>query len=207
MTKILIGIPCGELFYKSFVGSLIASLLRLRDKFKLSVIMVGSCYVHRNRNHILTDAVERDVDYLLFVDTDSVWMPEDIIRLVNLDKPVACGWYLSRRPLCGESYTPVLLHRESKGYRLIKDIPEKPFTCDATGAGFMLLKKGVVHKMHSIGQPFDMILGSEMGLEKTIYTKLIGEDMSFCYRLQKAGYEIWIDPSVKIGHANIEIIR
>jgi GT2 family glycosyltransferase len=52
-----------------------------------------------------------------------------------------------------------------------------------------------------------MKLGSEMGLKKTIYTKLIGEDMSFCYRLQKEGYDIWVDPSVQIGHASIEVIR
>ena len=71
----------------------------------------------------------------------------------------------------------------------------------------MLLKKDVVSKMCDLGQPFDMMQASEMGLGKAVYTKLIGEDMSFCYRLQQNGYDIWIDPSVKIGHANIEVIR
>ena len=207
MTKLCIGIPCSDVFYKPFVASLIATLLRLREQFRFSVITVGSCYVHRNRNHILADAASKDIDYLLFVDADTVWMPEDITRLTGLNKPVACGWYLSRKMLCGEEHAPILMKREPGGYKLIKDIPSEPFTCDATGAGFMLLKKDVVDKMHAVGQPFDMMLGSDLGLKKTIYTKLLGEDMSFCYRLQQAGYEIWIDPSVKLGHANIEVIR
>ena len=187
--------------------SIIVTLLRLREKYKFSVVLVGSCYVHRNRNHILMEAVNKGADYLLFADTDSVWMPEDIVRLVGQDKPVVCGWYLSRNPLCGENHVPVLMRRKTNGYKLIKDIPEEPFTVDATGAGFMLLKKDVVSKMCDLGQPFDMMQASEMGLGKAVYTKLIGEDMSFCYRLQQNGYDIWIDPSVKIGHANIEVIR
>lgn len=149
-------------------------------------------------------AMEKGFDYLLFADSDSVWLPDDLVRLVDMDKPVACGWYVSRTFLCGEKNAPVLMRREPHGYALVKDIPKEPFTVDAIGAGFMLLKKEVIEKMQDYA--FDMMDCAEMGLEPTERTRLMGEDMSFCYRLQKLGYEIWVDPEVHVGHANIEVL-
>ena len=205
--QIMIGVPCGDVFYKPYVLSLARTLIRLGNKYKFVVTMVGSCYVHRNRNDIIKHAKDRGVDYLLMVDSDSVWKPEDVEALIKMDKPVANGWYLSRNQFGDEKNNPVVMKRDNGKYGIVKDIPSEPFTCDAIGAGFMLLTKEVIDTMVEKGKPFDMLKADEMGLEAKDNTALVGEDVSFCYVLQKAGFDIWVDPKVHIGHANIDVVR
>ena len=33
-----------------------------------------------------------------------------------------------------------------------------------------------------------------------------GEDVSFCYKARKAGFEVWMDTSIKLGHLGAQVM-
>ena len=38
------------------------------------------------------------------------------------------------------------------------------------------------------------------------YEDMCGEDVSFCLDAQEAGYEIWADPRIRVGHEKTRVI-
>jgi hypothetical protein len=58
----------------------------------------------------------------------------------------------------------------------------------STGMGFMLVKKEVIKKTRDLGVALFDVRGQ------------IGEDIWFCTQVQTAGYPIWLDTDVVIGH-------
>ena len=68
------------------------------------------------------------------------------------------------------------------------------FEVDAAGMGCMLVKTKVLKDI--------------AGYYKTIFEpqNLIGEDIAFCQRAKKLGYEVWCDSRIKCGHVGVSII-
>jgi predicted O-methyltransferase YrrM len=74
---------------------------------------------------------------------------------------------------------------------------DKPFVCDGIGTGFLLIKREVLLRFtpevcKEFGPPFAVGHAPD-GTEE-------GEDLSFCRRAKKLGYEIWADPTIPLGH-------
>ena len=38
------------------------------------------------------------------------------------------------------------------------------------------------------------------------YTIPVGEDLYFCERISEKGYDVWVDPSISVGHVKSNII-
>jgi GT2 family glycosyltransferase len=77
------------------------------------------------------------------------------------------------------------------GYHYAQEIPEnKLVMVDATGMHFTLIRKEVFEK---IERPY------------FVYDTT-SEDMNFCKKAKKAGYEIYVDTGLEIGHLSSEPI-
>ena len=208
---IFIGTPYYNQYPWLYVLSMIITMKHLGEKYDIGVNLTQSVYVHGNRNIIIEEASKQPCDYLLFIDSDMVWRPDDIERLVRFDRDVVSGLYMTRKPYDGRDHAPVV-YRYDRDHvlRPVYDLPPNVFKCDAVGAGFLLLKKHVVDRMveltPKIGFPFDFITAEEMNTKPSGRTNLIGEDLSFCWRLRKAGFDIWCDPAVKVGHISESVI-
>jgi hypothetical protein len=63
----------------------------------------------------------------------------------------------------------------------------------------MLIKKGVIEK---IQYPW---FESER-LEHKQYIDICSEDVSFCKKILKAGFEIYLDTTIRVGHLKTHII-
>jgi hypothetical protein len=67
----------------------------------------------------------------------------------------------------------------------------------------MLIKRNAIEKVTQnipeLGLPFDPLMASQIGT-KHLGDHVVGEDMSFSYRLQKCGFDIWCQPDVRVGH-------
>ena len=97
----------------------------------------------------------------------------------------------------------VMAYKESLGmpftYDEIKDATE-PINVKGTGMGFMCVKQGV---FESFERPWFQTaavtrdLGDGRG---PVSIQIAGEDLSFCERAMQNGYEIWLDPSIKLIH-------
>ena len=185
----------------------------------------GSC-LHRLRNECgggnifnglyqtpFSDKV--DYDYLMWIDSDIVFSIESFERLVMMDREIATGWYMQENgsPAHGfinKSYLkytgkePVPLYDKNHIYELFADtgVTEKTevYPIDWIGMGWMLIQKGV---MESIKYPW---FGPRFVRATETLIDTLSEDLSFALAAKEAGYDIWLDPLLKVGHEKIRII-
>ena len=162
--------------------------------------IIDSCFVDEGRNVCFEKAKEKNVDYLFFIDSDiyiSSDLRETIDKMINLNKDVVAALYFGRNV----PHRPSALQiTENIGiYKSILEIPEKPFQIEITGCGFTLIKRKILNAftgeiIQKIGKPFSFIEKHNMADDPH------REDISFCLRLKKLGFEIWIDPTIETGH-------
>ena len=204
--KLCIGFAHPEDWNSWFGHSLIHTLnadWRGERRIKGRVIAVRSGpMIDKARNDICREFLkhEDNPDWLLMVDTDMVWQPQDLRRLFEAadenERPIIGG--LCFAGAAGDMW-PVMLVFDAEGnIRLVKQYPvNAPCKVDATGAAFLLIHRGVLEKMQAnIGMehPAPWFAFSYHG--KIPY----GEDVTFCLRAQSIGYPIYVHTGVKIGH-------
>ena len=80
---------------------------------------------------------------------------------------------------------------------------KKPFTVDYTGFGWLLIKKGVFE--HE-GLPYPWFAPKMQIFESGEVQDMCGEDVSFCLDAKEAGFDIWCDPRLRVGHEKTRII-
>lgn len=134
-------------------------------------------------------------DKILWIDSDIQFTPQDILRLYKSKKDIITGAYLISngsvvvyKKMGGAPYTMDEINQ-------INDLVE----VRGAGFGFMCVKQGVFEKL---SRPWFQSAPVTVPLEDgTKYTfNMIGEDLSWCQRVQDLGYTIWFDPSVKLNH-------
>lgn len=135
-------------------------------------------------------------DKILWIDSDITWSPEDVLKLYESDKDVISGAYLlasgeatAYKKLLGPGYT-------FEDILKMKDLVQ----VDGTGFGFLCVKQGV---FESLSRPWFQSSWITMEDEETkeeFSFPIMGEDLSWCKRAREAGFEIWLDPSVKVIH-------
>ena len=79
----------------------------------------------------------------------------------------------------------------------------KPFTVDYTGFGWLLIKKGVFEHEQ---MPYPWFAPKMQVFESGEVQDMCGEDVSFCLDAKEAGFEIWCDPRIRVGHEKMRII-
>lgn len=140
-----------------------------------------------------------DYDYLMWIDSDIAFTTGDLVKLLNIDKNIVSGWYSQPG-----GTTPVVEKMDEdyfKSHGYFEFISSEAmakrtrlFKADYVGFGWVLIKRGV---FESIPYPWfaPKILKIGEDLED-----VCSEDVSFCIDARQAGYEIWVDPTVKVGH-------
>lgn len=137
-------------------------------------------------------------DKLLWIDSDISWKPEDVLKLYDSDKDIISGAYLlgtggvAAYPTEGKSgYTP----QEFLSL-------QEPTKVAGTGFGFICVKQGIFEQL---SRPwFQSVMGTvtdENGVSTDF--PIMGEDLSWCKRVTNLGYEIWLDPSVRLTHQKV----
>ena len=184
--SILIGVPTNGDMKMLTVFSLVMATNMLRS---LGHDMTFTCregpYTHWNREHLVQDAMEAGVDYLMFIDTDVVFPVEAIPKLIAHDKDIVGGMYNLKQD---EPVTTIKLWNDDRSeFRALKDepLPAGLFRVAALPTGFMLVKASVFERLSFPYFPCDF--GQ-------------GEDVSFCLKAQEAGIEVWCDPTIQIKH-------
>jgi len=189
--NILIGMPVMENINFNVVGS----IMRNTAPDIVLALQAGSLvYVARQ---MLTEIFLKDkrFDYLFFWDSDIVLPPQTIQRLREHDKDIVSICYYSKDP----PYQPIFF-KESDGnkYKWIKDTEyltlrnennEIPLQeAVMVGLGGCLIKRSVLEYL--VKDVPDMYFP----LDKK------GEDATFCKHLIEAGFKLWVDPNIVVGH-------
>ena len=130
---------------------------------------------------------DHDHDVTFWIDSDMVWTPDDVLRLLGHDMPIVSGLYANGR---GEpnAFTDRSTRVEPG------DGLEQVY---ATGFGFIKVDRDVYEH---IPYPWFRLMPSETGGTDS-------EDVSFCRLARAAGFEVWLDKGVHVGHEKPCIVK
>ena len=193
--KTLIAVPCMDQVPAAFCGSL-AKLQKVGDCM-LSMNM-GSL-IYTSRNTLATLALQNDVDYVFWLDSDMVFEPDTLIRMMKVltenDYDILTGLYFRRVA----PYTPVLFDKLDKRdddnfeWSEFQEIPNNLFEVGGCGFGCVLMKTDPFLDVQSRYNNMFAPIGNT------------GEDLAFCWRARQCGFKIWCDPSIVCGHVGYVI--
>ena len=190
--KTLIAVPTMDMCQSRFAQSL-ATLDKVGD---CQVSFIMNSLIYDARNKFCQQAIEGEFDYIFWLDSDMVFPSYVLQQFMQHDKDIVAGLYFRR----AYPFTPVAFSelRRENGILRMKDLEEWSndlFEVDGVGFGCVLMKTDCL---------FD-IAGKEGGVWFTP-TPDAGEDAAFCLRAKEYGYEIWVDPTVKLGHVGQTVI-
>lgn len=138
-------------------------------------------------------------DGMLWVDSDiimPVWAIWKLLSSVAQGYDFVSGVYFTR----GKPFAPVIYeYRESKGaYANVQSFPPNTmWEIDGCGFGFCYTSRKLIEAVHD-HPDFEEEFG---WFPDTRFQKGgRGEDFNFCVAAKKAGYKIWADTSILLGH-------
>lgn len=156
------------------------------------------------RNMVVQRFLLTEANWLLMIDTDMVFRPHDVQRLIEAADP-------EERPIVGglcfgggrsdriypTMYRLVKPEDDGSPVQVIETYPSNGLCgVDATGAAFLLMHRAVLEKMGA-----EYAGPAPWFVEGTVYHGLsFGEDWAFCMRAKQMGYPVFVHTGVKIGH-------
>lgn len=185
-TPIAWGIPMDEvMFSKFFVMWVRNGNFMPWDNF----ITTESTYLPSARNEIHNQYLETDYPYLMMIDSDVLFPPLMIERLIAHDLPIVGGWYKNKNRLKQYDPHPIVYdfvseptnfkHREKPGSGLER--------VDGMGAGCWLMTRAVAEALGR--SPYDMNNG--------------GEDLRLSKKLMELGIPLFVDWDIACAHIGL----
>lgn len=186
MDKIMIAIPTTDYIHARFIQSLLDLVSHLnRQGVRFEVCMETGTLVYLARNTLARKAVREEFTHVLWVDSDMVFQDDVIDTLKWCGKDIVAGVFQSRRP----PFVSCLFESIEKGNsKRIEDYPLEPFKVAGCGFGCVFMKTEVIR---AVLDKYDTAFRP---------TQDHGEDLAFCQRAISCGYEIWCEPTARIGH-------
>lgn len=190
LPRIAIAVPSGDMVHADFAMAY-AQLCMASAGLPLRLITAKSSIVAQARNTGVDRAREAEADFLLFLDSDMVFPPTTLLRLL-----------LRKKDIVGATYTKRVAPFEILGTKL----PDQPtlltgdlLEMQRIPTGCLLINMRVFDKLTKPYFRFDV---DALG-------QIVGEDYVFCDRAREAGFQIWCDAplSRELGHIGQSIHR
>lgn len=173
-------------------------------------------YLDVGRNVVTSKFYENHTDdYLLFVDSDVIFKPEDVTNLLAHAEPtrIVSGVYYSTfeaegyRPVASRFvYDPELKSEALKPInpRILDDVSDEGLVkVDGVGAGFMMFHRQLLTVMKEVfGYPMPWFVCQTIDKSEQWY----GEDYIFCLRAKFVGASTFLVPSVRVMHRKMMIL-
>jgi hypothetical protein len=198
--KICIGIPCFAGVDDRVLEDYCRFMFHLGRRYgghEFLLSVRGKTAQHRARNQIAVDAIRAGCDYLFFLDDDHIIAFDDdpkrydfLKKLLAHEVPIVGALYWQR----GGLFAPVaMMSAFGIGYRMLT--PEELTGClqevDVAGGGALLID---LKALERVEQPW---FEDEA---KTGYST----DVQICQKFRAAGFSVYLDSSVEIGHQMLE---
>lgn len=180
--KIIIGMPCEDIMHTSTAHAIGCAIIG--DPTIVDFLIYKGCDIVSARTWLVKEAMRLGATHLMFIDSDMMFPPDGIRKLLAHGKDIVGVEYNKRKfPL--ESVTQPLEKRsESTLYK-----------GRVLGTGFMLINLSMfTSTFKPLGLPwFNFGRDSQGAL-------VLGEDAWFVNTARDAGYDSWIDPTIKVRH-------
>ena len=164
--------------------------------YKVRSLLLGADRKHGQYQAPWQD--KKDYDYIMWIDSDQVFEPNDFFKLLEHDKDIVSGLYL-RKPQ-GDTLNDIPIEfacfsAPSKGL-FTNETNGELIEVFANGMGWMLVKKGVFEKT-----PFPWFGPIITGLDFN------GEDVAFQMRAKDSGFNSYVDTSIIVGHEKEVVLK
>jgi GT2 family glycosyltransferase len=198
--------------------NLLAELPKYKISYGLSQHYM--CNIYHVRTKCLGASIERgvnqkpfdgklDYDYILWIDSDMVFSPEDFFKLLEHDKDVISGVYKMSDDVnyatvenMDEEFFEQWMYYPFLQDKDIEAKKGKLFKADYTGFGFLLVKYGVFEKMkYPWFHPRLLKWKNHPN-----WAEFPFDDVESCMRMREEGFDIWIDPKIRLGHEKTKIL-
>lgn len=206
--KVMIGMPVatGAVPWLTAVSLLNTVRLCEREKLPLQVEgPIGCSVVTWARDVVVANFLKSDCSLLFWIDADIVWAPKDFLRVVSAASTkydVVGGAYAFKKDPPETLINlpdPTTLEVNGHGNVVVKSL----------GLGFTCVKRALVENLaaskgkvvvQGIECPDMFRIGKRADTNKGL-----GEDVAFFEDLGAMGYKVWLDPSVRLGHAGQKV--
>jgi GT2 family glycosyltransferase len=167
--------------------------------YDFNIVVAEEGYtIAENRNYIAFQALNSKSDYLLMIDDDMTFSADALDKLLANNKDICGVAYHSRGSKDKIKIVPDIMSiaEVDKGKYINLEEETDPkykdtFECYATGTGIILIRTDVFLK---VPQPWFEFTYEENGKCKN------GEDWNFCFKAKDAGFKIYTDPKIAVGH-------
>jgi hypothetical protein len=157
-----------------------------------------------------------EADWLWFVDTDMVFLPDTVERLLEFADPVTAPIvgglcfsidkgriYPTLYGLMGEQDNPQVV-------RFHEWAPDAMFQVAATGTGCILIHRTVFERIRDFEVPGTGQVGFNAAFpwfQETAHdNRPVGEDITFCWRAGVVGIPVHVNTAVHIGHVKERLL-
>lgn len=144
-------------------------------------------------------------DYMMWIDSDIAFNAAAFYALLEMDKDIASGWYAQpnqHTPVVEEMNNQFFLENGSYNFMKIDDFANRTesFKVAYTGFGWLLLKQGVLEKLK-----YPWFAPRLVKINESV-SEMTSEDVGFCLDAKEAGFDIWVNPKVRVGHEKTFVI-
>ena len=150
-----------------------------------------------------------DYDYIMWIDSDMIFSPQHFFKLLKHNKDIVSGLYMMDNNIhyaTVETWDDEFFKKNSTFQFLTRGavkVKKDLFKVDYTGGGWMLVKKGV---FEALKYPWFRPEYIEYDIKGKKIIDFTSEDVGFCRAAKLEGYNIWIDPSIIVGHEKMMIL-
>jgi GT2 family glycosyltransferase len=186
-----IGIPLSFPYVPSaFFGS-----FSIMEKPKIyELIIENSGPIDHMRNNLVKRAMASGCSHLIMMDTDQIYHPQTITKLLAHNLPIVSCVVHRRYP----PFDPLLFRSKDGDKHALEPILEFKqgdlLEIGGTGTGCMLVSMEVFYGIKEPWFSFNGIEDDELG------TVMMGEDFHFCWKARDAGFKLYADTSLTAGH-------
>jgi len=159
-------------------------------------------------------------DFIFWLDSDVIFSPKQILKLLSYNVDIVSGMYLMEG---GNAYAMVekgkwdfeLYKKNGGSFEFVSrekanQLRQTGGLCEIeyNGFGFMCIKRGVFEKIPYPWFPptfFNFKYTDTNGNEIDVHD-FCSEDVGFCRKAIEAGFKIYVDPSIRVGHEKTHIL-
>ena len=190
LPRVSIAVPSGDMVHADFAKAY-AELCMAAFGFPLQLITSKSSIIAKARNTGVDQAKKFGAHYLLFLDSDMLFPPTTLLRLLLHGKDIVGATY-ARRVFPFEALGTLINGPVAVPTSDLVEMQRIPTGC-------LLIKMSVFEKLT---RPYFRFEIDSQGA-------IVGEDYVFCDRAREAGFRIWCDVTIsrELGHLGQKIHR
>jgi len=190
LPRLALAIPSGDMVHADF-SMAFAQLCIASAGYPLQLITAKSSIVAVARNNSVEFARNSGAEFILFLDSDMVFPPSTLLRLI-----------FHRKDIVGATYTKRVAPFNILGEPLANQ--PAPLT-----DGLLQMQRMPTGCLLISMRVFDKLSKPHFRFETNAEGQIVGEDYVFCDRARQAGFQIWCDAALSrdLGHIGQSVYR